>query len=181
MYYFDNKFLMHYLNLGVDLKVYVDNEYYDVADAYDISDPNIGYGYTIYGEPRQFDYRAIDHIMINDKTFSIDQLQSAYSKQYTETDTETKKTKDTEKSKEKEAPAEPEAEKEEETPAEPEKKEEGIQMHSYVQNIDPSHPKFMTKGSVVMIQECWITYEYYSTQTGKMATTTVKRKQVKLV
>ena len=172
MYYFDNKFLMYYLNLDTDLKVYVNGEYLDIADAYDVSDPKTGYGYTIYGETRKFDYRDIEHVMFGNKTFNLDQLEKAYSSKEEEPEKE-------------EAPKEekPKDEKpaEEEKPAEPEKKEESVQLHSYVQNIDHTHPKFLTKGSVVMIGEGWVTYEYYSNETGRMTTTTVKRKSVKLI
>ncbi len=163
MYYFDNKFLMYYLNLETDLKVYVDGEYLDIADAYDVSDPDVGYGYTIYGESRRFDYRDIEHIMIGNKTFNLDQLEKAYG-------TEEEKPSDEKQEK-------PEDEKEEK----PAKAEENIQMHSYVQNIDPTHAKFNTKGSVVMLDEGWVTYEYYSDESGKLTTTTVKDKQVKVI
>lgn len=164
MYYFDNKFLMNYLNLETELKVYVDSEYYTIADAYDISDPEVGYGYTVYGEPRKFDYRAIQHIMVNGKTFTLEQLQQAYGEKP-----------------EKDAGEGEEKPKEEEKPAEKGKKEESVQMHSYVQNIDIGHPKFLTKGSVIALGEGWVTYEYYSTETGKMTTTTVKNKSVKVI
>lgn len=176
MYYFDNKFLMYYLNLETDLKVYVNGEYLDVADAYDISDPHTGYGYTIYGESRKFDYRDIEHIMFGNKTFNLDQLEAAYSAKEEKPEKEEKPKENPPKE---EKPAE-EAPKEEK-PAEPEKKEESVQMHSYVQNIDHTHPKFMTKGSVVMIKEGWVTYEYYSNETDRMTTTTVRRKQVKAI
>jgi hypothetical protein len=165
MYYFDNKFLMYYLNLEIDLKVYVNGEYLQITDAYDVSDPNVGYGYTIYGEPRKFDYREIEHIMVGNKTFNLDQLEKAYAPK----DEKPKGEKEEEK---------PKGETEEEKPA---KAEENIQMHSYVQNIDPTHPKFQTKGSVVMLDEGWVTYEYYSTESGKLSTTTVKQEQVKII
>jgi len=162
MYYFDNKFLMYYLNLEVDLKVYVNGEYLQISDAYDVSDPTVGYGYTIYGEPRKFDYREIEHIMVGNKTFNLDQLEKAYGSK------EDKPKKDN-------------AEEEKPEDEKSSKKEEGIQMNSYVQNIDPEHPKFQTKGSVVMLDEGWVTYEYYSTESNNITRTTVKRKQVKVI
>lgn len=161
MVYFDNAFLRHYLNLETDLKVFVNGGYLDIADAYDIADPNIGIGYTIYGTPVKFDYRDIEHIMIGNRTFDLDQLEKAY------------------------APADKKEEKpkKDEKPAEEEKPttEESVQMHSYVQNIDIGHPKFLTKGSVVALGEGWVTYEYFSDESGKMSTTTVKSKSVKAI
>jgi hypothetical protein len=163
MYYFDNKFLMYYLNLDTDLKVYVNGEYLDIANAYDVSDASEGFGYTIYGESRKFDYRDIEHIMIGNKTFNLDQLQAAYS-----TDKKDKTAA--------EKPAE-------EKPAEekPAKKEESVQVHSFVQNIDPTHDKFMTRGSVVMLDEGWVTYEHFSDIEKRLIKTTVKQKQVKVI
>lgn len=174
MYYFDNKFLMYYLNTEADLKVYVNGEFLDIADAYDISDPDVGTGHTLYGESREFDYRDIDHIMIGNKTFNLDQLEKVYS---------VKKEKPAD---DKSAEEEPAAADTEEKPSEPEKKEkkeESIQMHSYVQNIDPTHLKFNTKGSVVMLDEGegWASYEYYTTETGRLTTTTVKLEQLKVL
>lgn len=168
MVYFDNAFLRYYLNLDTDLKVFVDGGYLDIADAYDIANPNIGIGYTIYGTPVRFDYRDIEHIMFGNRTFTLDQLEKAYAP------------KDSKDAKE-EKPEDEEKPEGEEKPAEKEKKEESVQMHSYVQNIDIGHPKFKTKGSVIALGEGWVTYEYFSSETGKMSTTTVKRKSVKVI
>jgi hypothetical protein len=177
MYYFDNKFLMYYLNLETDLKVYVNGEYLDIADAYDVSDSNVGYGYTIYGEPRKFDYRNIEHIMFGNRTFNLDQLAAAYEKKE-DKPAEEEETKE-EKPKEEKPKEEPAAE--EKPEEEPAKKEESVQMHSYVQNIDPTHDKFMTKGSVIMLDEGWVTYQHYSDTEKRMIKTTIKKKQVKVI
>ena len=96
-------------------------------------------------------------------------------------DKKEEKPKKDEKSSAEKKPAEEAPAEEEPTEEEPVTTEENVQMHSYVQNIDIGHPKFLTKGSVVMIGEGWVTYEYYSNETGRMTTTTVKRKSVKLI
>lgn len=183
MYYFDNKFLMHYLNLDSDLKVYVDQEYYQIADAYDISDPKVGYGYTIYGEPRKFDYKQIQQIMVDDRVFTLDQLQSAYSAKEEEPKDTEKKEKPAEEPAA-EPPAEEPAKEEEpkeEKPAEEEeeKPQESVKLGSYVQNIDPTHSKFNTKGGVILIENGYITYEYYSTEKGGMTKVLVRPDQIK--
>jgi flagellar biosynthesis GTPase FlhF len=181
MYYFDNKFLMYYLNLDTDLKVYVNGEYLDISDAYDVSDPFKGFGYTIYGESRQFDYRDIEHLMIGNKTFNLDQLEKAYSSDNKSKNQE--KPAEEKPAEEKPAEEKPAEEKPaEEKPAEePTQKEESVQMHSFIQNIDPTHSKFMTRGSVIMLDEGWVTYEYYSINENKLVTATVKRNQVKVI
>lgn len=189
MYYFDNKFLMHYINLNSNLKVYVDQEYYEITDAYDISDPNVGYGYTIYGEPRKFDYKEIQQIMVGDRVFTLDQLQSAYSAKEEEPKDSEKQDKSEEQPAEEpaaeETPEEPaeeeEPKKEEEPPAEEEeeKPQESVRIGSYIQNIDPTHSKFNTKGGVVLIENGYITYEYYSSEKGGMTQVSVRPQQIK--
>lgn len=165
MYYFDSDFLVKYLNSGVDLKVYVNSEYLDIADAYDIADPNIGYGYTVYGEPRRFDYRAIQQIMVNDKVFTLDQLATAYN------------VKDDEK------PAE--AQPAEEQPAEKEKEEkpvkESFKVNDFVENVDPKHSDYKTRGAIELIENGYITYSYYSKEKGGMKYAHATTKQLEKV
>jgi hypothetical protein len=181
MYYFDNEFLVKYLNSGIDLKVYVNSEYLDVADAYDVADPKVGYGYTVYGEPRKFDYRAIDQIMINGKVFTLDQLATAYNVKDDEKGAE-EKPEETPK----EAPAEtPETKKEEKPEAEKGAEEkpvkESFKLNDFVENVDPTHSDYRTRGSIELIENQYITYSYYSSEKGGMRYVNAKTKQLKKV
>lgn len=176
MYYFDNEFLVKYLNSGVDLKVYVNSEYLDIADAYDVENPNVGYGYTVYGEPRKFDYRAITQIMINGKVFTLDQLTTAYDVKDDETGEEAKPAETPEK-KGPEKKEKPEAEK----GAEEKPVKEAFKINDFVQNIDPGHSDYNTRGSIELIENGYVTYSYYSNERGGMRYVNAKTKQLKKV
>jgi len=170
MYYFDSNFLVKYLNSGVDLKVYVNSEYLDIADAYDIANPNVGYGYTIYGEPRRFDYRAIDQIMINDKVFTLDQLATAYNVK------DGDEGKDEESSEDKPEGEEPTEKEKEEKPV-----KEGLKLNDFVENIDPKHSDYKTRGAIELIENGYITYSYYSKEKGGMKYAHATTKQLEKV
>jgi hypothetical protein len=184
MYYFDSDFLVKYLNSGIDLKVYVNSEYLDIADAYDVADSEVGYGYTVYGEPRKFDYRAIDQIMINGKVFTLDQLATAYDAKDGE-----KKSDDAPEETPKEAPTTPEEKPEKETEKEkaPEKGteekpvKESFRLDDFVENIDPKHSDYRTRGAIELIENGYITYSYYSMEKGGMRYVNATSKQLEKI
>ena len=80
--YFDNRFLMRYLGTGRKIKVYVNQEYVTITSLDDLLNPDMGYGYTIYGEPRTFDYKDIENVMSGTQIYTIDDLQK-YGEKYT--------------------------------------------------------------------------------------------------
>tara|TARA_B100000497_G_scaffold63612_1_gene71867 strand:- start:12777 stop:13274 length:498 start_codon:yes stop_codon:yes gene_type:complete len=144
MYYFDNTYLLQYLLSGVsELKVFADGEYYIISSADDLLDPDIGHGYDIYGEHDTFDYKMIDHIIVNGQPFTINQLQDSMAPDSSE---DSKK---------------PESDATDEKDAKKDKKEESIQLGDYVKNNDPKHTHFGTKGSVVLSENGYVMYRYF--------------------
>ncbi len=79
MYYFDNEYLTDYLDLGSELKVYTNGQWYTVADSTDLADPAHGTAYDIHGKSIQFDYKALEQIEADGKQMTIDQLQDILS------------------------------------------------------------------------------------------------------
>jgi hypothetical protein len=75
MYYFDRDFLGEYLDLKVPIKVYVHNQWYDIADSADLEDSEYGIGYDQNGKSETFDYREIEEIDAAGKHLTVDQLQ----------------------------------------------------------------------------------------------------------
>lgn len=177
MYYFDNHYLMQYLMAGADVRVYVDQDYYDISSADDLLDPDEGTGFTIYGEPYKFDYKQIEHIIVNGNVIDLEALQDMVKKEEPkeepaeeepakeepkDDDTgndETKADAGGDEEAAEEDTAEEDTADEEPTEEEP-KKEESIQYGDYVQNIDPASPHFRTRGSVVLAENDYIIYRY---------------------
>lgn len=79
MYFFDSKFLNQYLQQGIDLKVYVDGDYFTVADASDLESATYGVGYDTNGKPHIFDYRSVEQVKTGNNIFTLDQLQTTVS------------------------------------------------------------------------------------------------------
>ncbi len=76
MYYFDQKTLQQYLNQRVELKIFADDQWFDITNQNDLSDPVDGIGYDVYGQDHRFDYRDITQIKVGSRTFTLDQLQT---------------------------------------------------------------------------------------------------------
>jgi hypothetical protein len=152
MYYFDNRLLGHYLATGVDVKVFINGVYYTLASSEDVANPVIGYGYDFNGKTYEFDYRGIEHILINGVPIDMEQLEKAFKGG----DEKGKGDKGEEKTDDKEA-----------------KKEESFKVGEYVQNIDPTNSAFKTKGSIVLVENDFVTYEYYSDEGKRITRKTV--------
>ena len=81
MYYFDNKYLQQYVDAGSklsgsNLKVYVNQEWYNITSLSDLQDPIDGIGYDEYGGDHRFDYKSIESIQIGGRITTLDQLQT---------------------------------------------------------------------------------------------------------
>jgi hypothetical protein len=73
--YFDNLTLGQFVLTGIKpIKVYVGGRYLIVTDTDDIEDPLYGYGMMQSGEMASYDYRLIDHLLIGNKTVTLDML-----------------------------------------------------------------------------------------------------------
>ena len=81
MFYFDNVLLGQYLDQGVKLKVFVDHEWYQIADPSDIENPRQGLAYDDYGNPTEFDYRDIQQIAAGSRTIDLETLQTQHGSQ----------------------------------------------------------------------------------------------------
>lgn len=162
MYYFDNRLLGQYLSTGVDLKVFINGVYYILASEDDVRNPAVGYGYDLNGNGYEFDYRAIEHILINGIPLDIEQLEKAY-----------KGTEEKSDSGEKEASKD--------SAKDDKKAEESFKIGDFVQNIDPVNNAFTTRGSVVLIENNYITYEYYSDDAKRLTRKTVPSNMLKKI
>jgi hypothetical protein len=76
MYFFDNKYLKQYLEMGARLQVFVEGAWWTVADTSDVANAMYGVGYDEHGRPEYFDYRAIEQIKAAGRIFTLDQLQT---------------------------------------------------------------------------------------------------------
>lgn len=76
MYYFDSKFLQQYMDQGVKLKVYANNEWYNISDMYDIHNPSEAVVYDVNGESSLIDYRNIEQIQVGNQRLDLEGLQS---------------------------------------------------------------------------------------------------------
>jgi hypothetical protein len=75
MFYFDNKILKRFLGTKLQLKVYVGREYLTITSYDDISDPGYGYGIDTNGDVHEFDYRSIQHVLVNNSIIDIETLE----------------------------------------------------------------------------------------------------------
>lgn len=90
MYYFDNKYLQQYIDQQVELWVFDGYQWYEVADKYDLEDPIKGYGYDANGRGSEFKYKQIEQIKVDNKLFTLDQLQAQFTGKSSEDEPESK-------------------------------------------------------------------------------------------
>lgn len=90
MYYFDNKYLQQYIDQQVELWVFDGYQWYEVADKYDLEDPIKGYGYDANGRGSEFKYKQIEQIKVDNKLFTLDQLQAQFTGKSSEDEPEPK-------------------------------------------------------------------------------------------
>ena len=76
MYYFDNKTLAQYLDQNIELEIFVEDEWYKIADLSDVSSPKLGVAYDLYSSPHRFDYREIEQIKAGTNIVTLDALQT---------------------------------------------------------------------------------------------------------
>ena len=150
MYYFDNEYLKQYLKSGSTLKVFVNKEFLSIADESDLENSTIGIGYNINGKAQKFHYPAILSVVVDDITFTKEQLNQKLNP-------------------EEEAPP-PAKEKEKEPDAkgeiniDPNKdKKESVKLSlgDYVINEDPKSIYVNTGGPIESIHESLIKYRTY--------------------
>ena len=75
MYYFDNEYLKQYIDTGMKLKVYVDQDWLAITNMKDLKNSNKGTGYDEYGKASYFDYRNIQAIKAGTNVIDLEMLQ----------------------------------------------------------------------------------------------------------
>lgn len=75
MYYFDRDYLIQYLGISPNVKVYANGEYLSISDPNDLAHMHVGVGYTEDGEPLRFDYQEVEQVKVGETIMTLDMLQ----------------------------------------------------------------------------------------------------------
>lgn len=75
--YFSNVILSQYVMTGIPVDVHVDGGYLRLTDVEDVEDPYYGFGMDADGGMHEFDYRMIDHILVNGNNITLDTYNKA--------------------------------------------------------------------------------------------------------
>ncbi len=75
--YFDNVTLGQFVLTGIPVDVFVDGAYLRITEPDDIEDPMYGSGMDQDGAMHPFDYRMIDHILVNGNNITLDKYNKA--------------------------------------------------------------------------------------------------------
>ena len=69
---FNNVIIGQFVLTGVPVKVYVDGRYLIITESQDVEDPIYGFGMDEDSEMQQFDYFAVEHLLVNGNVIEID-------------------------------------------------------------------------------------------------------------
>jgi len=69
---FDNIIIGQFVLTKVPVKVFVDNRYLAITDTDDIDDPEMGFGMDTDGKMHHFEYRLVQHLLINGNEVTLD-------------------------------------------------------------------------------------------------------------
>jgi len=84
---FNNVILGQFVLTGIPIKVYVDGVYYTITSPDDLEDPIYGFGMDEDGRMHEFDYRRIDHLLVNGNNITLDTFNDAMAKEFGGDDT----------------------------------------------------------------------------------------------
>ena len=84
---FNNVILGQFVLTGIPIKVYVDGVYYTITSPDDLEDPIYGFGMDEDGRMHEFDYRRIDHLLVNGNNITSDTFNDAMAKEFGGDDT----------------------------------------------------------------------------------------------
>lgn len=79
---FNNVILGQFVLTGIPIKVYVDGVYYTITSPDDLEDPIYGFGMDEDGRMHEFDYRMIQHLLVNDNVITLDVYNDAMEKEF---------------------------------------------------------------------------------------------------
>ena len=69
---FSNVIIGQFVLTKVPVKVYVDNRYLTITDVDDVDDPEMGFGMDEDGAIQHFEYRLVQHLLINGNEVTLD-------------------------------------------------------------------------------------------------------------
>jgi len=69
---FNNVIIGQFVLTGVPVKVYVDGRYLIITESQDVEDPTYGFGMDEDSEMQQFNYFAVEHLLVNGNVIEID-------------------------------------------------------------------------------------------------------------
>jgi len=69
---FNNVIIGQFVLTGVPVKVYVGGRYLIITEADDVEDPTYGFGMDEDGDMQQFDYFAVEHLMVSGNVIDLD-------------------------------------------------------------------------------------------------------------
>jgi|TARA_R100000541_G_scaffold753_4_gene4366 hypothetical protein len=70
---FNNVIIGQFVLTGVPVKVYVNGRYLIITESEDVEDPTYGFGMDEDSEMQQFDYFAVEHLLVNNNVIELDQ------------------------------------------------------------------------------------------------------------
>ena len=79
---FNNVILGQFVLTGIPIKVYVDGVYYTITSPDDLEDSIYGFGMDEDGRMHEFDYRRIEHLLVNDNVITLDVYNDAMQKEF---------------------------------------------------------------------------------------------------
>lgn len=79
---FNNVILGQFVLTGIPIKVYVDGVYYTITSPDDLEDQIYGFGMDEDGRMHEFDYRRIDHLLVNGNNITLDSYNDAMEKEF---------------------------------------------------------------------------------------------------
>ena len=79
---FNNVILGQFVLTGIPIKVYVDGVYYTITSPDDLEDSIYGFGMDEDGQMHEFDYRRIEHLLVNDNVITLDVYNDAMQKEF---------------------------------------------------------------------------------------------------
>lgn len=75
---FDNVLLKQYIDVGADLKVYANDDWYTISDKSDVADSIDAVGQDEYGAPHRFGYQDIKQIKVNGDVITLEMLATKF-------------------------------------------------------------------------------------------------------
>lgn len=164
MIYFDINLLNQYLETGLDVKVFVDREYYTITSKSDLS-PSDGMvsAYNIKGQQKIFHFKDIEKVRVGDSSLDIKSLNDLVSPKQS-SDNSSDQSKDSKGKLPK--------------PGDGGKKENQIYIGRPIINNDKSSPYYGSKGLISDVNENLVFYKTLINNNFKTIAVNIKKIKV---